>query len=65
VEEDALVDGRQVEHCAHLLTGQSLDVTQRYDLLLAVRQGGDGAAALRAGAWFGSMAQTLMQLVGL
>jgi len=26
---------------------------------------GDGAAALRAGAWFGGAAQTLMQLVGL
>jgi hypothetical protein len=26
---------------------------------------GDGAASLRAGAWFGSMAQTLLQLVGL
>jgi hypothetical protein len=26
---------------------------------------GDGSASLRAGAWFGSMAQTLMQLVGL
>jgi hypothetical protein len=25
---------------------------------------GDGAAALRAGAWFGSLAQTLMQIVG-
>ncbi len=25
---------------------------------------GDGSASLRAGAWFGSMAQTLMQLVG-
>jgi hypothetical protein len=29
------------------------------------RIAGDGSAALRAGAWFGSMAQTLMQLVGL
>jgi hypothetical protein len=29
------------------------------------RLDGDGAASLRAGAWFGSMAQTLMQLVGL
>ena len=26
---------------------------------------GDGSAALRAGAWFGSMSQTLMQIVGL
>ena len=25
---------------------------------------GDGSAALRAGAWFGSFAQTLMQIVG-
>jgi hypothetical protein len=29
------------------------------------RLDGDGGASLRAGAWFGSMAQTLMQLVGL
>ena len=29
------------------------------------RLDGDGAASLRAGAWFGSMAQTLMQLAGL
>ena len=29
------------------------------------RLGGDGAAALRGGAWFASTAQTLMQLVGL
>jgi hypothetical protein len=28
------------------------------------RLDGDGAAALRAGAWFGSFAQTLMQIVG-
>lgn len=29
------------------------------------RLDGDGSASLRAGAWFGSMAQTLMQVVGL
>jgi hypothetical protein len=29
------------------------------------RLDGDGSASLRAGAWFGSMAQTLMQLAGL
>lgn len=29
-----------------------------------IRLDGDGAASLRAGAWFGSFAQTLMQLVG-
>jgi hypothetical protein len=28
------------------------------------RLAGDGSAALRAGAWFGSLAQTLMQIVG-
>jgi hypothetical protein len=28
------------------------------------RIAGDGSAALRAGAWFGSFAQTLMQIVG-